>query len=282
MSSSTRSASVVANLSRACWPSSASITSCPEFSRISRISSRLGRLSSATRILLMTPCGSGQLDLAYRLADLRRGIPQVGETSRGATEGTGLGLAITIISAWLSSTGEQSGWKASWAKAASSASPLPVGRAVANAGLEAAGSERDSKDTLLARPLEGRSRRNADLRFRQPCSLNKSAPIVVVTGHDNAKIMQEAFAAGATFFLQKPVDRQRLTKLFKATRGRMLENRRQFVRVPLHTEVICQVNIKLTGGRVQISVREEHCSRWDALCHLVLPSGCRSAFPGGS
>ena len=43
-------------------------------------------------------------------------------------------------------------------------------------------------------------------------SWNKSAPIVVVTGHDNAKIMQEAFAAGATFFLQKPVDRQRLTK----------------------------------------------------------------------
>jgi len=79
-------------------------------------------------------------------------------------------------------------------------------------------------------------------------SWNKSAPIVVVTGHDNAKIMQEAFAAGATFFLQKPVDRQRLTKLFKATRGRMLENRRQFVRVPLHTEVICQVEHQTYRG----------------------------------
>lgn len=72
-------------------------------------------------------------------------------------------------------------------------------------------------------------------------SWNRSAPIVVVTGYDDAATMQRAFAAGATFFLQKPVDRQRLTKLFRAARGRMFENRRQFVRLSLHTEVVCQV-----------------------------------------
>jgi len=79
-------------------------------------------------------------------------------------------------------------------------------------------------------------------------SWNKSAPIVVVTGHDDVKTMQKAFAAGATFFLQKPVDRQRLTKLFKAARGRMFENRRQFVRVPLQTEVTCQVEHQTFRG----------------------------------
>ena len=47
-------------------------------------------------------------------------------------------------------------------------------------------------------------------------SWNKSTPIVVVTGHDDTKTMQKAFAAGTTFFLQKPIDRQRLTNLFKA------------------------------------------------------------------
>ena len=72
-------------------------------------------------------------------------------------------------------------------------------------------------------------------------SWNKSAPIVVVTGHDDSKTMKKAFEAGATLFLQKPVDRQRLTKLFRAARGRMFENRRRFVRIPLHTEVTCQV-----------------------------------------
>jgi uncharacterized protein (TIGR02266 family) len=79
-------------------------------------------------------------------------------------------------------------------------------------------------------------------------SWNKSAPIVVVTGYDDAKTMQDAFAAGATFFLQKPVDRQRLTKLFRAARGRMFENRRQFIRIPLHTEVVCQVEHQTLRG----------------------------------
>ena len=79
-------------------------------------------------------------------------------------------------------------------------------------------------------------------------SWNKSTPIVVVTGHDDTKTMQKAFAAGSTFFLQKPIDRQRLTNLFKAARGRMFENRRQFVRVPLQTEVICQVGDQTFRG----------------------------------
>ncbi len=77
---------------------------------------------------------------------------------------------------------------------------------------------------------------------------NKSTPIVVVTGYDDAKTMQKAFAAGTTFFLQKPVDRQRLTNLFKAARGRMFENRRHFVRVPLQTEVVCQVEHQTFRG----------------------------------
>jgi len=79
-------------------------------------------------------------------------------------------------------------------------------------------------------------------------SWNKSTPIVVVTGHDDTKTMQKAFAAGSTFFLQKPIDRQRLTNLFKAARGRMFENRRQFVRVPTQTEVICQVGDQTFRG----------------------------------
>ncbi len=79
-------------------------------------------------------------------------------------------------------------------------------------------------------------------------SWNKSTPIVVVTGHDDAKIMQKAFAAGTTFFLQKPIDRQRLTNLFKAARGKMFENRRHFMRVPLQTEVICQVEHQTFRG----------------------------------
>src|SRR5580700_5515690 len=79
-------------------------------------------------------------------------------------------------------------------------------------------------------------------------SWNKSTPIVIVTGRDDRTTMQQAFAAGATFFLQKPVDRQRLSTLFRAVRGSLLENRRRNARVPLHTEVVCELDSRVLQG----------------------------------
>jgi CheY-like chemotaxis protein len=91
---------------------------------------------------------------------------------------------------------------------------------------------------------------------------NKSAPIVIVTGRDDRRTMQEAFAIGVTFFLRKPVDRQRLTSLFQTVRGTLLENRRRHTRVPLQTAVTCTgssrtmqgVTWNLSSGGIQIEV----------------------------
>jgi len=93
-------------------------------------------------------------------------------------------------------------------------------------------------------------------------SWNKSAPIVIVTGRDDRRTMQEAFAMGATLFLQKPVDRQKLTGLFRTVRGAFLENRRRHTRVPLQTAVICSagsrtmqgVSWNLSSGGMQIEI----------------------------
>jgi CheY-like chemotaxis protein len=93
-------------------------------------------------------------------------------------------------------------------------------------------------------------------------SWNKSAPIVIVTGSDDRRTMQEIFAVGATFYLQKPVDRQRLTSLFRTVRGALLENRRRHTRVPLHTAVICSagyrtmqgVSWNLSSGGIQVEI----------------------------
>jgi len=79
-------------------------------------------------------------------------------------------------------------------------------------------------------------------------SWNRSTPIVIVTGRDDRSTMQQAFANGATFFLQKPVDRQRLSNLFRAVRGSLLESRRRNTRVPLHTEVSCDVDRRFVRG----------------------------------
>jgi CheY-like chemotaxis protein len=93
-------------------------------------------------------------------------------------------------------------------------------------------------------------------------SWNKSTPIIIVTGRDERETMQEAFAVGATFFLQKPVDRQKLSKLFRTVRGGMLENRRRCTRVPLRADVTCVlgsrsisgVSWNLSQGGVQLEV----------------------------
>jgi CheY-like chemotaxis protein len=79
-------------------------------------------------------------------------------------------------------------------------------------------------------------------------SWNKTTPIVIVTGRDERETMQQAFALGATFFLQKPVDRHKLSALFRTVRGGMLENRRRSARVPIQTEVTCEVGSRTLRG----------------------------------
>ena len=85
-------------------------------------------------------------------------------------------------------------------------------------------------------------------RLIRKSSWNKSTPIVIVTGLDDRQTMQEAFSIGATFYLQKPIDRQKLNGLFRIVRGGMLENRRRHTRVPLQTDVTYTAGSRTTRG----------------------------------
>jgi CheY-like chemotaxis protein len=80
-------------------------------------------------------------------------------------------------------------------------------------------------------------------------SWNRSTPIVIVTGRDERDTMNQAFATGAMFFLQKPIDKRKLAVLFRAVRGPMVENRRLYARVPLQAEATCTVGSKIVEGR---------------------------------
>lgn len=77
---------------------------------------------------------------------------------------------------------------------------------------------------------------------------NKNTPIVIVTGRDERDTMGQAFAYGATFYLQKPVDRQKLSNLYRTVRGTLTENRRRGIRVPMQTEVTCTVGSRSIRG----------------------------------
>ncbi len=85
-------------------------------------------------------------------------------------------------------------------------------------------------------------------RLVRKSSWNKSTPIIIVTGRDQRDTMKEVFTIGATFFLQKPVDRQKLNILFRTVRGGMLENRRRSTRAPIQTDVTCTVGQRTIRG----------------------------------
>ena len=75
------------------------------------------------------------------------------------------------------------------------------------------------------------------IRRIRESSWNCMTPVVVVTAQDQRATMETAFTAGATFFLQKPIDRRKLIMLLNTTRGAMLANRRRFRRMPLQMGV---------------------------------------------
>jgi CheY-like chemotaxis protein len=85
-------------------------------------------------------------------------------------------------------------------------------------------------------------------RLIRSSSWNKSTPIIIVTGREERETMQQVFTIGATFFLQKPVDRQKLSILFRTVHGGMLENRRRHMRAPIQTKVTCTVGSRTIGG----------------------------------
>jgi CheY-like chemotaxis protein len=85
-------------------------------------------------------------------------------------------------------------------------------------------------------------------RWIRNSTWNRSTPIIIVTGRDDRQTMKDVFASGATFYLQKPVDRQKLNNLYRTVRGSMFESRRRFVRLALHTDVMCWVEHRQLSG----------------------------------
>ena len=76
-------------------------------------------------------------------------------------------------------------------------------------------------------------------RIRQSSS-NSGTPVVIITAVQSKDTMSNAFAAGANFFLTKPVKRPMLIRLLNSTRGVMLMERRRYQRSLFRTEVTCQ------------------------------------------
>lgn len=67
------------------------------------------------------------------------------------------------------------------------------------------------------------------LRLVRHSSLNRTAPVAIITGSEDRDTLDRAFAGKATFFLHKPVDRQHLLALLRTALGPMQRQSRTTV-----------------------------------------------------
>lgn len=77
-------------------------------------------------------------------------------------------------------------------------------------------------------------------RLARKAGLNQMTPIIMVSDDQSTSAISEGFAAGAHFFLYKPIDKMRLLRLVRAMHGAVEHERRRFRRVPLRTRVRLQ------------------------------------------
>ncbi len=84
--------------------------------------------------------------------------------------------------------------------------------------------------------------------------LNQKTPIVIITGETDRTVLTRAFQAGATFFLFKPVQRQGLLRLVRATEGTIVRERRRFTLVRRYSKVILESSqLRVQGMTIDIS-----------------------------
>jgi PilZ domain len=62
------------------------------------------------------------------------------------------------------------------------------------------------------------------------------------------KPCESHFPWGPVTSFQKPVDRQKLSRLLRTVRGGMLQNRRCSARVSVHTELMCSIGMRTIRG----------------------------------
>jgi DNA-binding response OmpR family regulator len=66
---------------------------------------------------------------------------------------------------------------------------------------------------------------------------NRTTPIILISDDQRPSALSVGFEAGASFFLYKPIDKERLLKLIRATQGTIDYGRRRTRRVALQSKV---------------------------------------------
>lgn len=92
------------------------------------------------------------------------------------------------------------------------------------------------------------------LQTARASAANRDTPIIFIPNKTSSISTAQAFKAGATFLLNRPLDREKVTHLLNATRGTMLAERRNHHRVLLNESVDFSAGTKEgEGNSVNVS-----------------------------
>src|SRR3984893_17551673 len=84
-------------------------------------------------------------------------------------------------------------------------------------------------------------------RQMRASGLNRRTPIVMISDDQRPRAVSEGFEAGASFFLYKPVDKERLQRLVRATQASFENGLRRTRRVDLKSKV----SIRFRGQEIE-------------------------------
>ena len=85
--------------------------------------------------------------------------------------------------------------------------------------------------------------------------LNRTTPVVLVSDDQRPSALSVGFEAGASFFLYKPIERDRVLKLVRAAQGMSERERRRVRRVPVRQRVTLKCGAEeIEGETVDMSI----------------------------
>ena len=103
--------------------------------------------------------------------------------------------------------------------------------------------------------LNGPTDGNELVKKIRKSGFNWKTPIIVISDDPRPGALPEGFAAGATFFVYKPIDRAHLNRLIRVTHGTIEHEIRRFRRVPVTAKVrVRSGNAELMGETVDLSL----------------------------
>jgi CheY-like chemotaxis protein len=85
-------------------------------------------------------------------------------------------------------------------------------------------------------------------RRLRAAGLNRSTPVVIITGEEDHAVLKRAFDAGASFFLFKPIDRHSILRLIRVTEGSIQREARRYQRVKMSCKVSLECGEKRISG----------------------------------